>query len=93
MIVSLDEAKEWLAVEHNEHDSMLIRIVGAAEVYMKNATGHEFDSRNELAQQFCLVLVSDMYDNRTVTGPSESIRPIINSMLQQLTYCYGSDDE
>jgi uncharacterized phage protein (predicted DNA packaging) len=91
MIVSIDEAKEWLAVEHTDHDSMISRIILAAETYIKNATGNEFDNTNGLAQQFCLVLVSDMYDNRTFTGPSESIRPIINSMLQQLTYCYGGE--
>jgi uncharacterized phage protein (predicted DNA packaging) len=91
MIVSIDEAKEWLAVDHTEHDGMIARIISSAEKYIKNATGNDFDSTNELAQQFCLVLVSDMYDNRTFTGPSESIRPIINSMVQQLTYCYGSD--
>lgn len=91
MIVSLEDAKEWLAVDHNEHDAMITRIISASETYLKNATGNEFDLTNELAQQFCLVLVSDMYDNRTFAGPSESIRPIINSMLQQLTYCYGGE--
>lgn len=90
MIVSIDEAKEWLAVEHTEHDGMIARVISAAERYIKNATGHEFDSANELAQQLCLALVSDMYDNRTFGGPSENIRPIIGSMVQQLMYCYMS---
>jgi uncharacterized phage protein (predicted DNA packaging) len=93
MIVSLDEAKEWLAVDHDLHDGMISRIIGAAEKYIENGTGNLFDSTNELAQQLALVLVSDMYDNRTFSGPSETIRPIVNSMIQQLTYCYGSDIE
>lgn len=91
MIVSLEEAKEWLAVDHNLHDTMIERIIKATELYLKNGTGNDFDSTNELAQQLVLVLVSDMYDNRTFSGPSENIRPIVNSMIQQLTYCYGSD--
>lgn len=88
MIVSLEEAKEWLAVDHSIHDFMIERVISASETYVKNATGHVFDSTNELAQQLCLVLIVDMYDKRTFAGPSEEIKHIVKSMIEQLTYCY-----
>ncbi|MFS1519685.1 head-tail connector protein [Bacillus sp. SCS-151] len=91
MLVTLLETKEWLGVEHDLHDGMISRIIGASEIYIKNGTGHDFDSSNELAQQLCLVLVTDMYENRTFTGPSEKIRPTVRNMIEQLTYCYEGD--
>jgi uncharacterized phage protein (predicted DNA packaging) len=89
MIVSLDEAKEWVRIEHNDDDSTIQMLIKAAEKYLKNATGNTFDSSNELAQLFCLVLVADWYENRDMIGKvSDKIRPTVDSILAQLTYCY-----
>lgn len=89
MIVSLDEAKEWLRIEHNDEDGTIQRLINAAEKYLKNATGNTFDSSNELAQLFCLVLVADWYENREMIGKvSDKIRPTVDSVLSQLSYCY-----
>lgn len=91
MIVSIDEAKEWLRVDHNDEDNMIQMLIKAAEKYLKNATGNEFDSSNELAQLFCLVLIADWYENREMIGKvSDQIRPTIDSILAQLSYCYES---
>ncbi|MBY6276147.1 head-tail connector protein [Parageobacillus phage vB_PtoS_NIIg3.2] len=92
MIISVDEAKEWLRVDHNDEDNMIQMLINAAEKYLKNATGNTFDSSNELAQLFCLVLVADWYENRELVGRvSDQVRPIIQSILTQLSYAYDSD--
>ncbi|QSB48769.1 head-tail connector protein [Parageobacillus toebii] len=89
MIISLDEAKEWLRVDHNDEDNMIQMLIKAAEKYLKNATGNTFDSSNELAQLFCLVLVADWYENREMIGKvSDKIRHTVDSILAQLSYCY-----
>ncbi|MED4969738.1 head-tail connector protein [Parageobacillus toebii] len=94
MIVSIDEAKEWLRVDHNDEDNMIQMLIKAAEKYLKNATGNTFDSSNELAQLFCLVLVADWYENREMIGKAtDQTRPIIQSILTQLTYSYGGDSD
>jgi uncharacterized phage protein (predicted DNA packaging) len=94
MIVSLDEVKNWLRIDFSEDDALLTTLISAAEKYLKNATGNTFDSSNELAQLFCLVLIADWYENREMIGKAtDQTRPIIQSILTQLTYSYGGDSD
>jgi uncharacterized phage protein (predicted DNA packaging) len=87
MIVSLDEVKNWLRIDFSEDDALLTTLISAAEEYLKNATGITYDSTNHLAKLFCMTLISDWYENREMIGKaSDQIRPIINSILMQLTY-------
>jgi len=93
-IVSLEETKKYLVVDDDESDALITSLIGAAEEYLKNATGNQFDSENPLAKLFCWVLVTDWFENREHTGkPSEKVRPIIDSMLAQLKYCYQPEVE
>jgi uncharacterized phage protein (predicted DNA packaging) len=89
MIVSLDEAKNWLRDIPEEDEETLALIVEAAELYLKNATGKTFEDTNAQAKLFCLVLTTDWYENRELISakPSEKRRLSIESMLTQLTYC------
>jgi uncharacterized phage protein (predicted DNA packaging) len=94
MIVSLDEVKTWLRVDFSEDDALLETLIGAAEEYLKNATGVEFDENNHLAKLFCMTLISDWYENREMIGKAtDQTRPIIQSILTQLTYSYGGDSD
>jgi uncharacterized phage protein (predicted DNA packaging) len=94
MIVTLEEAKNWLRVDFSDDDATIQRLINAAEKYLKNATGKTFDSSNELAQLFCFVLIADWYENRELVGRvSDQVRPIIQSILTQLTYSYGGDSD
>ncbi|AJO22882.1 head-tail connector protein [Weizmannia coagulans] len=89
MIIELNEAKDWLRVDTENDDARITSLMAAAEQYLTNATGKTFDSTNELARLFCLTLLTDWYDNTGLSGtePSQQMRPIIQSMLLQLTYC------
>lgn len=94
MILSLDETKQYLRVDNTEEDVLITSLIQAAETYLENATGNQFDSENPLAKLFCWVLVTDWFENREHTGkPSEKVRPIIDSMLAQLKYCYQPEAE
>lgn len=93
MIVTLEEAKNWLRVDSEEDDILIHSLIKAAESYLKNATGIEYDNTNELAKLFCLVLIVDWYDDREMVGEaSEKVRHTINSILMQLTYGSDSDE-
>lgn len=96
MIVSLEEAKNWLRDVPEEDHSTVIMLSSTAELYLKNATGKTFDSQNELAKLFCLVHIADWYDNRESTEiaigkTSKRIRFTVESILLQLQYCEGSE--
>ena len=93
MLITLIEAKEYLRVDGDEEDCLITSLINAAEEYLRNATGRNFDNTNELARLFCLVLVVDWYENRTLGAGKvgEAIRPVITSMLAQLNYCYEEE--
>ncbi|MGD6845238.1 head-tail connector protein [Bacillus infantis] len=90
MIIEVSETKRWLRLddEAGEEDETLEMLIGAAESYLLQATGKAFDSSNKQAKLFCLVLVTDWYENRELigTGPSDKVRFSIQSILTQLQY-------
>jgi uncharacterized phage protein (predicted DNA packaging) len=90
MIIDTEEAKTWLRIDNNEEDALIDLLIGAAEEYLKNATGKIISPPvSNQARLFCLVLVTDWYENRELIGtkPSEKVRHSIQSMLTQLIYC------
>ncbi|UYL93967.1 head-tail connector protein [Geobacillus phage vB_GthS_PK3.5] len=92
MIVTLEEAKNWLRVDFSDDDALITTLINAAEEYLKNATGVEFNENNHLAKLFCMTLISDWYENREMIGKAtDQTRPIIQSILTQLSYAYDSD--
>jgi uncharacterized phage protein (predicted DNA packaging) len=94
MIVSLDAVKNWLRIDFSEDDALLTTLISAAEEYLKNATGITYDSENHLAKLFCMTLIADWYENREMIGKAtDQTRPIIQSILTQLTYSYGGDSD
>lgn len=88
MIVDLEIARQWLRDPPEEDNDLIRLIIGAAEGYLKKATGREFDSANDQARLFCLVLITDWYEHRDLMGErvSEKVRFSIQSMLAQLQY-------
>nr|WP_296969167.1 head-tail connector protein [Tepidanaerobacter sp. EBM-38] len=90
LIITLEEAKAYLKADHTEEDDLIESLIDAAETYLKNATGRTFDGSNYIARLFCLTLVTDWYENRglAVGKVREGIRPVIESLLAQLNYCY-----
>jgi uncharacterized phage protein (predicted DNA packaging) len=90
LIITLEEAKMYLRVDSTEGDNLIESLIDAAETYLENATGKTFDSSNYIARLFCLTLVTDWYENRglVVGKVGEGIRPVIESLLAQLNYCY-----
>lgn len=91
MIVSLDEVKNWLRDIPVEDEGTVTMLIGAAERFIKNATGNNFDSTNELAKLLCLILVTDWYENREMIGKvSEKVRFSVESAMAQLAYCYDT---
>ena len=89
-LVTIEEVKQYLRVDGTEEDAFLTSLIAAAQVYLYNATGNQFDETNHLAKLFCLVLITDWYENREHTGrPGDTVRPIVASILAQLAHCYA----
>lgn len=85
--MDLEEVKLWLRIDHDEEDGLIEMLIESAKNYFKNATGYELNGDPQ-AKLFCLVLITDWYENRDLVGHrvSEKVRFTIQSMLTQLTY-------
>lgn len=93
MILTLDEAKEFLKVEYNDEDALIQGLITAGENYIENATGKTFDSTNELAKLAVKLLVVNWYENREInTDKANKIAFSLDVILTQLKYCYESSD-
>lgn len=91
MIITLEEAKEFLKVDHTAEDVLIQNLITAAENYIYNATGKQFDATNELARLAVKLLVAHWYENRAIVGDAKKIEFSLDVILTQLKYCYESD--
>lgn len=89
-IMDIDDAKAFLKVDYNDEDLTIESLIIASEMYLKNATGKEFTSKNQLAVLYCKVLINEWYNNRELMDKksvSDKIRFTLQSILLQLQYC------
>ncbi len=93
MLITLKETKEYLRVDGDEDDSLIESLINASEEYLKMPQVRPLIVQSPLARLFCLVLVVDWYENRGLTAGKvgDKIRPVIDSMLAQLNYCYSEE--
>lgn len=87
-LVTLEEAKLWLRIDHDDEDQLIRMLIEGARQYLKAATGREWSRASVLARQAMLALIADHYVNREITvsaGASKELRPAIQSMIMQLS--------
>ena len=94
--------KKYLRLESDyvEEDEILLLMATNAEFYIEDA-GICLNAENpkllKKAQLLALILIVDFYENRELTIKSGSInvsekrRDIVQGIITQLTYLYGSD--
>jgi uncharacterized phage protein (predicted DNA packaging) len=90
MILTLEEAKDFLKVDYDDEDIFIQDLINASEQYLKNATGKTFDSTNQLAKLYCSVLVNEWFKDRGLmqdAKTSDKVRFTLASILRQLEYC------
>ncbi|WP_285295232.1 head-tail connector protein [Aureimonas altamirensis] len=83
MLISVDDAKVHLRVDHGEEDFYIGELIEAAEDYVQSmgvATATPFPSA---VRHAVLMLVAHFYDNRSAAGeqPSNAIAFGVNALL------------
>lgn len=89
MILTLEEAKQFLKIDYEDEDSDIKILIKASELYLKNATGKVFNNTNPLAVLYCEVLVNEWHGDRSLMAKkevSEKVRFTLQSILLQLQY-------
>ena len=86
IILNFAETKAYLKVDTDFDDELIALEILAAEEYLKNATGQSYTPEDILAKLYCLMLVQQLYDNRTlvVTG-AETLSATASAIMLQLS--------
>ena len=86
-MITLDEAKAYLRVDlADENDERMLKLaIGAANRWMISAIGIGYDEDDPKARQLELMVMGDLYDNRTTSEISEKkVRKLFNDISLQL---------
>lgn len=86
-MITLDEAKAYLRVDlADENDEKMLKLaIGAANRWMISAIGIGYDEDDPKAKQLELMVMGDLYDNRTTSEISEkNVRKLFNDISLQL---------
>lgn len=89
MIVSLEEVKEYLRVDGTEDDNLISLMMSVAQEKVEEFG--ESALQKEKAKLLFLVLVTDMYENRTF-GISKEVEESIRGIKTELMYGSGADE-
>jgi len=95
MILTLQETKDFLKVDYDDEDEYINSLIGASEQYLKNATGKDYNSTNQLAKLYCRVLINEWFKDRGLMQSekvSNQVRFTLQSILLQLKNCEVSGD-
>lgn len=102
MELTLDEIKLYLRIDEFE-DSLLQSFLNFSENYIYDCTGKKSTDKdgrtytstfaeNESYKLAQLLIIADLYENRTSTELSVKTVTMLNVILRQLTYCYASTE-
>lgn len=86
----IEEVKQYGRIDEGEGDSLLVSLIEAAKIYIKNATDKPMDENNELYNLAVEMLVTHWNENREVVGKADKLAFGLASILQQIEFC-GDD--
>lgn len=93
MLLSVETAKQWLRFDTSyvEEDEILELLCKNAEVYIKKGVGPHYNANEDniaQAKLIAMVLITNWYENRDLTGNvehiTEKVRRTIEGLILQL---------
>ena len=95
MILTLDEAKNYLRVDLEVDDALISTLITAAEAYLKNATGKEYPETDKqgnkieyaLEKVYLNLLIAYWYENRSASPRNKSLN---GAVPDEFTYATKS---
>lgn len=73
--IDLDLVKEYLRIDHNDDDEMLITMLTAAKSFIQSYLNKKFEDFDELPNEFtiaCLAIISHWYEKREIQSSKDS---------------------
>lgn len=81
-MITLQDVKLQLRIDHDAEDALLRRFIGASERYVRAAVDNYVD--NEATDVVRLALITEMYEHRA--SEAKDYNYIIQSMITQLRF-------
>lgn len=88
--VNIEIVKDYLRVYDTDEDTTINTIITAAKHFVLSYTGLSADDaeKHEDLSVACLVLCSDMFDNRSFTVQLDKLNPIVDIILHMYAENY-----
>ena len=84
-VLKIDEIKNYLRIDNNLDDDLLINLVIAAHAYLINAG--VMKAEGPLYDLAVKLLVAHWYENREVVGKADKLAFSLEAIITQLKYC------
>lgn len=90
--LSLTDVKNYLRVDFSDDDALIGRLMVAADSFLKGSIGSNYDNTEERAKTLSLLVISDLYDNRSLQDNnnkgsvkvSNTVRRMVDDFSMQL---------
>ena len=83
-----DDVKKYLRVDFTDDDTLIDRLMIAADEFLKGSIGATYDNTGERAKTLSLIVISDLYDNRGLHDDSakvsNNVRRLVDDFSLQL---------
>lgn len=81
MLVTLEEAKEYLKVEYEEEDTLLLTLIASAEQMCADILRREIQPEDSLVKTAVFYAVGVMFENRGTNEETEQMIPTLKNIL------------
>ena len=87
-MITREDALNYLGIDYADDmvNANIDRMITTADAYLKGSIGEDYPSDDPKAKELALILVADLYENRTMTagGSSNMTRRLVDDLSWQL---------
>lgn len=87
-MVTLDDVKGYIKVDSEDDDMFILQLIEISQIYIDSLVGEEYKDNEKyvrLAYLLQLLIISDMYDNRSLSVNTRGMNKIAHSILDKLS--------
>jgi len=85
-VVTVDEVLNYLGIDYADDmvTNNINRAINTADAYLKGSIGNNYPLDDPRAKELALIIIADLYDNRTMTSVSNNTRRLVDDLSLQL---------
>lgn len=85
-VVTVKEVLEYLGIDYADNmvNNNINRLINTADAYLKGSIGNDYPIDDPRAKELALIIIADLYDNRTMSTVSNNTRRLVEDLSLQL---------